>query len=279
MKKVLKEYQPSVIHAHDMRASFIVSRSAGRIPFLSHIHNNAYNSRAVSLKSIAYLFAGLKAKHIFWVSKSAYQGYAFHRFLKQKSSILYNVIDVEKLYKKMNQDGNTYYYDIVFVGRMTYPKNPHRLISVLSKVIEKKSDVKIAIIGNGELDEEIRKLSDEKGLSHNISFLGFQPNPLKIMYNSKVMIMTSRWEGTPMCALEAMALGLPIVSTPTDGMCDLIENDANGFLSDDDIDIAEKLLKILKDDLLREKLSKEQIRKAENINDIFSYKRSVKNQL
>lgn len=44
-----------------------------------------------------------------------------------------------------------------------------------------------------------------------------------------MMIMTSLWEGTPMCALEALAMGIPIVSTPVDGLCDLIENGKNGF--------------------------------------------------
>ena len=41
-----------------------------------------------------------------------------------------------------------------------------------------------------------------------------------MLHDSKVMLMTSLWEGTPMCAVEAMALGVPIVTTPTDGLCD-----------------------------------------------------------
>lgn len=61
-------------------------------------------------------------------------------------------------------------------------------------------------------------------------FGGFRKNPYKILKNSQVMIMTSRWEGLGMCALEAMALGVPVVSTPTGGLCEIIEDGKNGFL-------------------------------------------------
>ena len=278
LKKVLDEYEPDIIHAHDMMASYIVAKTAKKISVVNHIHNNAFNSRGISLKSIAYLFAARKAKHIFWVSKSSFEGYIFHRSLKKKSSILYNVIDIESLRNKMLLDKNEYVYDIVYVGRLAYPKNPERLLNVISKVVEKKNDVKIAIIGTGELEEDVKNLSKEKGLDKNVEFLGFHSNPLKIMHDAKAMLMTSRWEGTPMCALEAMILGLPIVSTPTDGMCDLIQNGENGFLSDDDSVLSEKLFLILQDGQLYERMSKSQSKKSIEINNIESYQKILKEQ-
>ena len=89
LKRVLKEYKPDVIHAHDMRASFVVAKTTKKIPFISHIHNNAFNSRGVSLKSIAYLLAGVRAKHIFWVSESSFKGYKFHNLFLQIISIFH----------------------------------------------------------------------------------------------------------------------------------------------------------------------------------------------
>ena len=257
LKRVIKQYQPDIIHAHDMRASFVVSRAKGKIPFLSHIHNNAFNSRGVSLKSIAFLLAGLKAKHIFWVSESAYKDYRFSRFLNKKGSTLYNVIDIEELYKKMREDDKEYDYDIIYLGRLTYPKNPQRLIKVLEMVIRQKPATKIAIVGTGELEEDTKRLARELQIYKNIDFLGFVSNPLKILHDSKVMVMTSRWEGTPMCVLEAMALGVPIVSTPVDGLKDLIENEKNAFLCDLDINLAEKILSIINDKNVRAIFSNE----------------------
>lgn len=278
VKRVIKEYQPDVIHAHDMRASFVAARACGKITLISHIHNNAFDSRGLSIKSIAYLLAARKAKHIFWVSQSAYKGYCFYNFFAKKSEVLYNIIDIDTLYKKMEADTNTYDFDISYVGRLSYPKNPERLMNVLKKVTEKKPDVKVAIIGTGELEKETKELWRELSLENNVYFLGFQSNPLKILHDSKVMIMTSRWEGTPMCALEAMALGVPIVSTPVDGLKVLIENGKNGYLEDDDDILAERIVEIISDSELHGNMSKYTAEKAKVINDTNAYKAQLKKQ-
>ena len=67
--------------------------------------------------------------------------------------------------------------------------------------------------------EETRAVCQSLGLQKNVQFLGFQSNPIKMVHDSKVMVLTSRWEGTPMCAMEAMAVGTPVVSTPSPMVC------------------------------------------------------------
>ena len=145
IKYVINSVKPGVIHAHDMRASFYAALACGSIPLVCHIHNNAYDSRKINLKSIFFFYAALKAKHIFWVSDTSFSGYCFHSFLSSKSSILLNVINVEKVYEKMNLDMNSYPYDITFIGRLTYQKNPERLIGVLKKLLEVLPSFRAAI--------------------------------------------------------------------------------------------------------------------------------------
>ncbi len=270
-RRVINEVKPDVIHAHDMGASFYASLACGNIPLISHIHNNAFNSRGFSLKSFLYYFAARKAKHIFWVSKSSYNGYAFHKSLESKSSILYNVIDIEALKRKMHEDSNEYDFDIVYLGRLTYQKNPHRLLNVFRNIKTKYPKVKIAVIGTGDLEDEIKQRSADFGLSSNVEFLGFKSNPSKILHDAKVMIMTSRWEGTPMCALEAMALGVPIVSTPTDGLKDVVSDGVTGFLSDVDDVLAQRCVDIIKDENLYHKLSVNSSLTAQKMMDMAKY--------
>lgn len=276
LRTIICEYQPDIVHAHDMRASFVAAKTVGKIPMISHIHNNAFNSRSISLKSLAYLYAAKKAKHIFWVSESSYAGYTFHNRLAEKSTVLRNIIDINALQKKMLMDSQSYHYDIVYLGRLSYEKNPQRLVKVLKKVIDKCGNCKVGIIGTGDLENEVKLLTKELGIEKNIEFLGFKSNPLKILSNAKATVMTSRWEGTPMCALESMALGVPMVSTPTDGLKELITDGVNGFLSDDDQVLAERICVIIQDEKLHAKMSKAQIEKAEEINDINNYKQEVK---
>ncbi|SFI33486.1 Glycosyltransferase involved in cell wall bisynthesis [Pseudobutyrivibrio sp. OR37] len=272
LKRVIVAYQPDVIHAHDMRAGFLAARACGNIPLISHIHNNAYNSRGISAKSIAYFYAALKAKSIIWVSQSSFDGYAFHGPLKKKSVILYNAINTEELKNRMALDNNSYDYDMVFVGRMVYQKNLHRLLQITRLIADEYPSVKVALAGTGEDEEELKQLCTSLKLDDNVTFLGYQSNPLKLLHDSKLMVLTSRWEGTPMVALESMALGTPIISTPSDGMIDLITDGYNGYLSDDDGDFAKKIIGVLSDENLYETLRANQLKRSAEVNNVDKYK-------
>lgn len=275
LKRIIRQEKPDLIHAHDMRAGFVSALSAGKIPIVSHIHNNAFDARGISPKSIAYILAGLKAKHILWVSKSSFEGYAFHKLFAKKSSVLFNIIDAEQIYEKRDQDEGSYDFDLIYVGRLTYQKDPQRLMRLCARLKESKPDVKLAVVGTGELEEETKALCGELGIQENVQFLGFQSNPIKMIADSKVLVLTSRWEGTPMCALEAMALGTPVVSTPSDGMMDLIDNGVHGYLHETDEDLAQSLLKILFDGDHRKMLSENAKAKFDKINDEESYKQAI----
>ncbi|MBD8990027.1 MAG: glycosyltransferase [Clostridiales bacterium] len=275
LSRVIREQKPDLIHAHDMRAGFFSALCCGKIPLVSHIHNNAYDARGLSPKTVGYLLAGFRAKHIFWVSQSSFDGYAFHELFARKSSVLYNVIDTDEIYTKLSQDSNTYDYDLIYVGRLTYQKNPQRLLRLCARLKESKPDLKVAIVGTGELEEELKALSQELNLEDTVHFLGFQPNPIKMVACSKAIILTSRWEGTPMCALEAMALGTPVVSTPSDGMKDLLTDGVSGYLTESDEQMAVDLLKIFTQPEHRQLLAENARKKFDSINDGEAYKRAI----
>ena len=275
IKRIINEYKPDLIHAHDMRATYVVSKACGKIPFVSHVHVNTSNSRKLNLRSIAFYSAAKKAKHIYWVSDTAFNQFYFNKSLANKSSILYNIIDIDDLYRKMEEDKQSYNYDVLFIGRLVEQKDPHRLLKISNMLKIRKPDIKIAVVGTGELLEELKQEASMLGLDNNVTFLGYQTNPTKILHDAKIMLMTSRFEGTPMSALEAMALGTPIVSTPVDGLKELITNDENGSLSNDDGIIANKILEYLSNENIYNILSKNQIKKAKIWNDKENYKNKL----
>lgn len=274
IKKVIAQYKPDVIHAHDMRASVAAAFAIKPgIRIVSHIHNSDFVSRKLSVKSLLYWLANMRISKVLWVSESCFEGYYFHELLKKKSVILPNVIDADAVSEKAMSDQREFDYDIVYVGRLADPKNPLRLIEILKMVQTQKADLRVGIVGSGDLEDITHQAAEAAGLMNNIVFHGFEANPLKILKSAKVMVMTSDREGTPMVCLEAMALGVPIVSTPTDGLCDLVQPGITGYLENDNQIFASRLLSLITDETLRQRFSAATLKEFSKINDIENYRK------
>lgn len=271
VKEAVKKFKPDIIHGHDIRASIVASLFNNKAKIISHIHANHENMRKFNLKTFLYSLTIKKYSKIIWVSQSALDSFYYLDRVKNKSIVLYNVIDSRALFDKIEKDNNEYNFDLVYIGRLNYQKNPERLIKIIDKVREEKKNLKVAIIGDGNLKDNIQKLIKEKKLESVVKVFGFMNNPYKVLYSSKLMIMTSRYEGTPMCALEAMTFGKPIISTITDGLADIIENDKTGFLSNSDQELVGKIIEILDDEKKYISMSSNVKIKNEEINNIEKY--------
>ena len=272
IERVIHEKNPDIIHAHDIRAGVITSLCHKKVKIICTIHGNDIRMRKLCGKSLSSLLILKESSHIFWVSRSCLEQYVFKRLAMNKSSILPNVIDKNELLKKIKEDNNNYTFDVVFLGRIAEPKNPERLMNVLEIACRINKNLQVAIVGDGPLLSELLRKIKENRLENNIKCMGFMENPVKLLSQAKILVMTSDWEGTPMCVLEAMALGVPIVSTPTDGIVDLIKNDVSGFLSWDNDLLAEKINEFVSDTSLWEKLSKNILKKFDEVNNIENYK-------
>lgn len=275
IKKAIKEFKPDLIHAHDMRATLVSAMVSANLPVVSHIHCNAKGNNKLSVRSVLYYLSSIRCKHIIWVSKSSYENYCFHRQLSRKSTILYNVIDEDDLRQRSKSCDNQICSDVVYVGRLAEEKDPIRLISILRLVVDALPDVKVAIVGSGEMEGQTKAECHRLGLDGNVSFTGFVPNPSGILKSSKVMVMTSIMEGTPMSILEAQALGIPVVSTPVGGIVDVITDGENGFLSDEDSVLAERIIDLVSSETLFEKMSSDSLEKSHKYNDIEAYRQTL----
>lgn len=276
VKRAIREQRPDVIHAHDRSACVLAALTAKKQRIVAHMHVNNNKGFKTFLKNCLWTLLSFRYKHIFWVSDSSFDQFPFHKLLKHKSTVLYNVIDVQALEKKAEEDAQSYAYDVVYVGRLTYQKNPERLLQVLHKAVLQNSELKAAIAGTGEYANFVQQYIDEHNLQSNVFYLGYVNNPAKLIKSAKVMVMTSRFEGTPMVALEAQSLGVPIVSTPVDGLRAVIENDCNGYLTEDDALLVEYLEKIACDGALHTRLHENSLTKARVYNDTEKFYAAIK---
>ena len=277
IKKIVNRINPDIIHAHDNKATVFASRFGKHYKVISHIHGNNKIMSTINLKTILFNYCTKNIHKIIWVSDSSFDDYIFKNRVIEKSIVLYNVIDKKEIEKKSLLYDCKKEFDMIYLGRLAYPKNPKRLIEIIKLLKSKNKDIQLAIVGDGVEREEIEKSIIKYDLSNNIKMYGFQANPYPILKMSKVLIMTSLYEGTPMCALEAQALNKPIVATPVDGLKKIVVNWKNGFLSNDSDELVESINEILNYDKLENKKMNDYIEQSFNKNNnMQKYKKTIR---
>jgi glycosyltransferase involved in cell wall biosynthesis len=148
-------------------------------------------------------------------------------------------------------------YDLVFAARLAANKG---LLSLLDAV-RLLPGCTLAVVGEGLMLARAKERAQALGIVGRVSFLGWLPTQdevMKVLRQGKVFVMNSTSEGGPRSALEAMACGLPVVSTRVGAMPDVIENGKNGmFTSGTPEDLARILQPLLADEALRARIGAE----------------------
>jgi len=148
------------------------------------------------------------------------------------------------------------------VGHLRTYKGWDDFVSVAQAV----SDLPIQFLaaGTGPLEGELRARVSSSGIDGTIQFLGYVEDVPSFLRKIDILLFLSRREGMPVAVLEAMASGLPIVSTPVGGVPELVKEGKNGFLvSVGDTAAAEtRIRQLVADPGLRESLGKESRRLA-----------------
>ena len=121
-------------------------------------------------------------------------------------------------------------YDIVVVGRFAYQKNHAFLIPAFAKLAKEHPSLKVALVGGGELFDEMKQLASSLGADNNIDFLGILNSPADIVNDSKIIVLGSHFEANPLSLLEGMGAGCVVVSTNVGGVADIIKEPNNGYL-------------------------------------------------
>ncbi len=142
------------------------------------------------------------------------------------NKIIYNPIEseyllTERTYKKAEH--------FMTAGRLSEQKNQKMLVNVWGKL--ENQNVYLEIYGEGPLDEYLKNLIIEKGLENRIKLMGRSNNMKDVLMKADAFILSSDYEGMPNALIEAMACGLPCISTDCKtGPKELIRSYENGLL-------------------------------------------------
>lgn len=167
--------------------------------------------------------------------------------LNEKSVVIENPVSEKALEESVEKYSDSV-EKFTMLGRLNEQKNYEMSIKALKIVCEKHESVKLEIFGKGPSEEKIKNLICELGLENNVFLRGWTQSPLEELSKTDCYLMTSNFEGLPNALMEAMAIGLPCISTdcPT-GPSDLIDDGKNGFLvpiNDHEV-LAQKMIEVI----------------------------------
>nr|WP_263325070.1 glycosyltransferase [Neobacillus sp. Marseille-Q6967] len=192
---------------------------------------------------------------------------AFLNVTKTETSVekIYNAIKPEKIVKKLNEDQSISMdknmINLITIARLHKDKGIDRLIRAFSKGYKNNNKLRLYIIGDGPEENNLKKLTQELKINSAVYFLGKQLNPYIYLSESSIYIHPSINESFGIVLLEALYLGLPVVSTKCGGPEEILDHGKYGLLVENSQEgLNEALIKIAE--------NHEQILKFKNVSKL-----------
>jgi len=193
----------------------------------------------------------------------------------KKPYILINPISCEETKPlEMHKNSNK----ILFLGDFSIRKGAYDLLESIPIILRKHPDVEFIFCGKDD-NGDFEKAVSQKALTKNVLLPGFVSGAekLKLLQSAGMFILPSYKEGVPIAILEAMAAGLPIITTSVGGIPDIVKENENGiFVKPGDVnDLATKIIFLLENSELKNRMSKINRKKAETMYDIPIYMKKL----
>ncbi len=190
---------------------------------------------------------------------------------KNKIDILSTMVETNKFYTKKDFSPP---YNLLFLARFDKKKGLYETVEAMKYILKVYPDTKLYLVGDGPEFVNIKNYVMENGLNNSIILTGYLKGEekYKIYKKAHVFIFPSYTEGFPNVILEAMAAGLPIVTTPVGGLKYAFSEGINGCLiksmPPDPKEIADKVIYLLSHPQIMDKISENNKREAKTKYDI-----------
>ena len=272
VKHLMKTLKPDIFLVLDNKASMVCALAG--VPFVSYQHNNWPFITGINIYSLGMLFYCKRAIKIISVSDNLIKTYRFSRHIRDKHITIPNYVDLSNVKKLTGEIPQTKTYDLCYFGRLDHQKRPWMFLSIVKKVAEARPGIKVVMIGDGILSEETRARAKNMELLEIIEFTGFVRNPFDFVKKSKLLVMTSLYEGHCLVVTEAMSLGLPVIASRVAGLVDDIDDNC-GILCDDEEDFCKAIFEILDNEALYSEKSQGAKAKMQKYSDVEEFVESI----
>jgi glycosyltransferase involved in cell wall biosynthesis len=234
---VIKQYDISIVNTH-LWAADTLGRLAAIIASVPVIISNVQNvdiwkqpwhrfiDKLLSYKTIKFIAVSQAVKQFLIGTES---------IPEDKIEVIYNGIDISMDHRPstidLKQQFGIRVDDIVLtvVGRLVEQKGHKYLFEALS-MLNGKYSLKLLVVGEGPLRNSLQSMVNSLQLNDKIKFLGQRNDIAQILEISDCLVLSSLYEGLPVCVLEAMAAGKPVIATKVGGIPELVKDGKTGFI-------------------------------------------------
>lgn len=234
----------SLIHCHDWQTILagIRLRKMLNVPLVFSIHLPQRHGPNLAMENLGLIFAD----HLLVNSKAVSEEIAVRGLPIRSLGVIPNGVELERFMPSHSPSAERY---ILFVGRLVAQKGVEIALRAFSVLLHRCSDVRLIIVGDGDLALYYQRVGRYLGLASHVSFLGWQTDQalVQLYQGAEVVVMPSFYEPFGIVALEAMACGRPVVATRTGGLAEIIEDGVNGYLvpTGDYLYVAQRIVKLL----------------------------------
>lgn len=265
--KELSNFKPSVIHTHLSAGVYCAPWIIFHKAVMVHtIHNTPEYELIEPKQRVMQVLYQLNKAIPVAISAGLIPKIRAHYRLNTEPELVYNPVDVWKFFIPKNEHKGI---QIITVGRMAAQKNQMLLINAVKLLSRSYPDLRLTILGDGPLRDEIKSYVDQENLQNVVRLMGNVNNAEAYFAESDIFALTSIYEGLPLAVLEAMAANLPIISTDVGGVRDIVGD--NGILvpSGDLDELVQAIERLMKDKQLRETMGKNSYRHVKHFDSPF----------
>jgi glycosyltransferase involved in cell wall biosynthesis len=240
IKQLVSREKVRLLHCHDPKSymySYLMKRIRPSLLTVAHIHGWAAPSTRFAFYTLLSRFFLRRMDALVAVSEAV--GGRLPKLGPARLQIIHNGIDLEawrpgSAVGPESGDSETGRYQVSFVGRLSPEKCPLDFVRTAQKLHLSGAPFSFIVAGTGRLLDEMRELVARVGLSSRFSFLGYvdQERLVRLYREVDAILLTSRDEGLPMAVLEAMAMGVNVVSTQVGGVPEAVIHGQTGLLAE-----------------------------------------------
>jgi len=238
LAKTVRSWKPQILHSHMVHANLMARliRPLAPVPVLvSTIHSIQDGGRG---RLLAYRLTNQLADCTTIVSETAAARYLDAGAVSpDRLRVIPNGVDTER-FRPLPESraelrrelglGDAFVW--LAVGRFEVAKDYPTMLAAFARVIERRPDSTLLLVGRGSLQSRTEELARSLGLGDRVRFLGVRRDVPELMSAVDGYVLSSAWEGMPVVLLEAGAAGIPIVATAVGGNREVVRDEETGFV-------------------------------------------------